>query len=57
MLELESVSKSFGQTKAVQGLSFRIKAGEVVGFLGPNGAGKTTTFYMIILKIKKRGFL
>ncbi|OGL77651.1 hypothetical protein A3J43_01960 [Candidatus Uhrbacteria bacterium RIFCSPHIGHO2_12_FULL_54_23] len=47
MLRLENISKSFGSVKAVDGLSFSISPGEVVGFLGPNGAGKTTTMRMI----------
>ena len=41
-LELKKVSKSFGATKALSGISFTLKEGEVVGLLGPNGAGKST---------------
>jgi ABC-2 type transport system ATP-binding protein len=47
MIKVSNVSKSFGQIKAVDNLSFEIKQGEIVGFLGPNGAGKTTTLRLI----------
>ncbi len=47
-LRLENVSKSFGATQAVDGLSVQVPAGSVYGFLGPNGAGKTTTLRMIM---------
>lgn len=47
LVRLQNVSKSFGNVLAVDGLSFSIGRGEVVGFLGPNGAGKTTTMRMI----------
>jgi len=47
MIKIEHVSKSFGNIKAVDDLSFEIQKGEVVGFLGPNGAGKTTTMRLI----------
>jgi len=44
---LESASKRYGSTTVVDGLSFTVERGEIVGFLGPNGAGKTTTMRMI----------
>ncbi len=46
-IELEAVSKRFGSTLAVNGVSFSVGAGEVFAFLGPNGAGKTTTIKML----------
>jgi ABC-2 type transport system ATP-binding protein len=47
-LELNTVCKSFGQVRAVDGLSVKVPAGSIYGFLGPNGAGKTTTLRMIV---------
>ncbi|HIA27856.1 MAG TPA: ATP-binding cassette domain-containing protein [Planctomycetes bacterium] len=47
-LTLDSVSKNFGDFKAVDDVSFEIPAGIICGFLGPNGAGKTTTIRMIL---------
>ena len=47
LLTLENVSKSFGPVTAVDGASFSVDKGQVVGFLGPNGAGKSTTMRMI----------
>jgi len=52
MIILSSVSKTFGQKKAVEKISFKIKEGEIVGFLGPNGAGKTTTMRLILGYLK-----
>ena len=47
LLNLQSVSKVFGEIKAVEDVSFTVDRGEVVGFLGPNGAGKSTTMRVI----------
>ena len=52
MIELTDVFKSFGDTKAVNGVSLSIKQGTSLGLLGPNGAGKTTTIRMLIGAIK-----
>jgi ABC-2 type transport system ATP-binding protein len=46
-IEVDGLSKRYGDFEAVRDLSFRVHAGEVVGFLGPNGAGKTTTMRML----------
>ncbi len=43
ILEVRGISRSFGELKAVDEVSFSIEAGSIVGFIGPNGAGKTTT--------------
>ena len=48
MLELDSLTKRFGATLAVDGLSFKAEPGRVLGFLGPNGAGKTTTLRTLL---------
>ena len=42
ILSMQNVSLSFGSTRALDGLSFAVKEGEIFGFLGPSGAGKTT---------------
>lgn len=47
LLKVENLHKSFGNTKAVDGVSFQVRSGEVFGLLGPNGAGKSTTISMI----------
>jgi ABC-2 type transport system ATP-binding protein len=46
-ISIENLSKQYGPQKAVDGLSFEVKTGEILGFLGPNGAGKSTTMKMI----------
>ncbi len=47
MIEVKSLCKSYGSFKAVDDLSFKLEAGQVLGFLGPNGAGKSTTMKML----------
>ncbi len=47
MIKIDNVTKMYGQTVAVQNVSFEVKKGEILGFLGPNGAGKTTTMRVI----------
>jgi ABC-2 type transport system ATP-binding protein len=48
MIEIQSLSKRYGDRVAVDNLSFTIRPGHVTGFLGPNGAGKTTTMRLIL---------
>lgn len=48
MIELRSLTKVYGQTPVVDGLSVTVEPGVVTGFLGPNGAGKSTTLRMIV---------
>lgn len=48
MIVFENVCKYFGQKKALDNISLKIKEGEIVGFVGPNGAGKTTTMRLIV---------
>lgn len=47
-LKAEHISKSFGECKALDNISFELKKGDVLGFLGPNGAGKTTTMRILV---------
>jgi ABC-2 type transport system ATP-binding protein len=47
-LEVRGLTKRFGSTTAVDGLTFAIQPGRITGFLGPNGAGKTTTLRMLL---------
>jgi len=47
MIKVENLVKTFGAKRAVNGISFTVERGEVLGFLGPNGAGKSTTMRMI----------
>ena len=47
MIRIENLVKTFGAKRAVDGISFTVERGEVVGFLGPNGSGKSTTMRMI----------
>lgn len=47
MIEVKNLSKHFGDKKAVDGISFTVDDGEILGFLGPNGAGKSTTMNIL----------
>jgi sodium transport system ATP-binding protein len=47
MIEVQDLAKHFGKVKAVDGVSFSARDGEITGLLGPNGAGKTTTLRML----------
>jgi ABC-2 type transport system ATP-binding protein len=47
MIEVQNLTKRYGEITAVNNLSFEVKKGEVLGFLGPNGAGKTTTMRIL----------
>jgi lipopolysaccharide export system ATP-binding protein len=55
LLEVEGLVKYFGRRLVVNGVSFAVNAGEVVGLLGPNGAGKTTSFRMATGQIPPNG--
>ena len=47
MIEVQNLTKRYGRVTAVDGISFRVERGEILGFLGPNGAGKTTTMRIL----------
>lgn len=53
IMEISHLSKSFGEVKAVQDLSFRVKEGELFAFLGINGAGKSTTINIMCGQLSK----
>ena len=46
-IQVQKIGKHFGSIKAVDGISFKVEKGDVLGFLGPNGAGKSTTMKML----------
>jgi len=48
MIEARGLTKRYGETLAVDDLSFTVEPGKITGFLGPNGAGKTTTMRLIL---------
>lgn len=52
LLQVNNLGKSFGGVKAVDGISFDLKAGELLALIGPNGAGKSTTFNMVNGQLK-----
>ena len=51
-IETKSLTKSFGDTIAVNDISFTVEQGEIFGFLGPNGAGKSTTMMILTTLLK-----
>src|SRR3989344_126579 len=55
ILEVKGLTKIYGTAKAVDAISFSVRAGEIVGLLGPNGAGKTTTINMILGVLEPSG--
>ena len=54
-IEVRALRKSFGRTRALDGLDLTVRAGEVHAFLGPNGAGKTTTIRVLLGLLRKDG--
>ncbi len=52
LLEVEHLSKRFGETVAVEGLSLRVRPGEIYGLVGPDGAGKTTTMRLVVAALR-----
>jgi ABC-2 type transport system ATP-binding protein len=55
IIQVDQLSKTFGEIKAVDGVSFSVGAREIFGFLGPNGAGKSTTIKMLATLLKPTG--
>src|SRR5262245_25202586 len=48
MIEIDGLTKTFGNFSAVRNLSFKVRPGDVLGLVGPNGAGKTTTLRAMV---------
>ena len=54
-VEIRGLKKSFGRTKALDGLDLTVEHGSVAGFLGPNGAGKSTTLRVLLGLLRADG--
>src|SRR4051812_39375159 len=54
-VEIRGLSKSFGRTKALDGLDLTVAPGDITGFLGPNGAGKSTTIRVLLGLLRADG--
>ena len=48
IMQTEALTKRYGQSRGIAGVTFAVSEGEVFGFLGPNGAGKTTTIRLLM---------
>ena len=53
ILKVNNLSKNFGETKAIDNISFEVRKGEFFAFLGPNGAGKSTTIKILTPLLKQ----
>ena len=49
MIEVNDLTRYYGQKRAISNVSFKVKKGEILGMLGPNAAGKTTLFKILLL--------
>jgi ABC-2 type transport system ATP-binding protein len=54
IIEIRSLTKTFGKIQAVRGIDLNIEKGEIFGLLGPNGAGKTTTIGMLCTIVDRK---
>ena len=52
IIDVESLTKSYGSKRGITDVSFQVEEGEVFGFLGPNGAGKTTTIRLLMALLR-----
>ena len=56
-VDIRGLSKSFGRTKALDGLDLTVAPGSITGFLGPNGAGKSTTIRVLLGLLRADGIV